>query len=122
MPTRLVGAGQQGCCTVHMAAASLLVLNAQVSLQRPPLLPPRQPLPLRLPSSLPPPLLPAPHPTGNLARFLNHSCNPNLMQQPVLIPGDSALRYRMCFFAFGLVQPPGGLQVACMVACTAAVG
>lgn len=101
---------------MHMAAASLLVLNAQVSLQRPPLLPPRQPF-----ASLPP-LLPAPHPTGNLARFLNHSCNPNLMQQPVLIPGDSALRYRMCFFAFGLVQPPGGLQVACMVACTAAVG
>lgn len=46
----------------------------------------------------------APFPTccaGNLGRFLNHSCSPNLMKQPVLIPGDSGLRYRMCFFAYG---------------------
>lgn len=44
---------------------------------------------------------PCPPRTGNLARFLNHSCSPNLMKQPVLVPGDSGLRYRMCFFAYG---------------------
>jgi SET domain-containing protein len=28
-----------------------------------------------------------------VARFLNHSCKPNLMSQPVLRQGDSGLRY-----------------------------
>ena len=38
---------------------------------------------------------------GNLARFLNHSCDYNLVKQPVLVPGHSGLRYRMAFFAMG---------------------
>ncbi|KAI3435941.1 hypothetical protein D9Q98_001999 [Chlorella vulgaris] len=37
--------------------------------------------------------------TGNLARFINHSCSPNLTIQPILRPGDSALRYLVGVFA-----------------------
>lgn len=40
--------------------------------------------------------LPAP---GNLARFINHSCDPNLCTQTVLREGDSALRYTVAIFA-----------------------
>jgi hypothetical protein len=39
-----------------------------------------------------------PH-AGNVARFINHSCEPNLLVQPVLRPGDSGLRYCVGLFA-----------------------
>jgi SET domain-containing protein len=48
----------------------------------------------RLPAALP--LQPL---AGNLARFINHSCSPNLTIQPILRPGDSALRYLVGVFA-----------------------
>ena len=50
----------------------------------------------RLPAHLPcrPACLPAcAYAAGSVARFLNHSCKPNLMSQPVLRQGDSGLRY-----------------------------
>ncbi|KAK9811340.1 hypothetical protein WJX72_002101 [[Myrmecia] bisecta] len=37
--------------------------------------------------------------SGNVARFLNSSCNHNLGIQVVLLPSDSALYYRISFFA-----------------------
>lgn len=37
--------------------------------------------------------------TGNLARFINHSCEPNLVLNPVLRPGDSGMRYCVAIFA-----------------------
>lgn len=40
------------------------------------------------------------HPAaGNLARFINHSCEPNLVLNPVLRPGDSGMRYCVAIFA-----------------------
>lgn len=43
--------------------------------------------------------LPSVLPAGNLARFINHSCEPNLLVQPVLRAGDSGLRYCVGLFA-----------------------
>ena len=44
--------------------------------------------------------LPArPRVAGSVARFINHSCQPNLITQPVLRQGDSALRYCNAFVA-----------------------
>lgn len=36
---------------------------------------------------------------GNVARFINHSCEPNLTTQPVLLEGDSGLCYTMVLVA-----------------------
>ncbi len=36
---------------------------------------------------------------GNIGRFINHSCDGNIVVQPVLTPGCSALFYRVAFFA-----------------------
>jgi len=36
---------------------------------------------------------------GNVARFINHSCNPNVIIQPVLRPGDSGLLYATTLIA-----------------------
>jgi hypothetical protein len=44
-------------------------------------------------------LLPFCEPAGNLARFINHSCEPNLIVQPVLRKGDSGMRYCVAIFA-----------------------
>jgi SET domain len=35
---------------------------------------------------------------GNVARFINHSCAPNLLKQTVLIEGDHGLKHRITFF------------------------
>ena len=42
---------------------------------------------------------------GNVGRFFNHSCSPNLMVQPVFTQGCSALRYRVAFVAVKEVAP-----------------
>jgi len=34
-----------------------------------------------------------------VGRFLNHSCQPNCIKQPVLVEGDSGLYYHVAFFA-----------------------
>lgn len=39
------------------------------------------------------------YPVGNVARFINHSCAPNLLVQPVLRPGDSGLKYGVALVA-----------------------
>lgn len=37
---------------------------------------------------------------GNVARYINHSCAPNLLVQPVLRgPGDSGLKYGVALVA-----------------------
>ena len=36
---------------------------------------------------------------GNLARFVNHSCDPNLFAQPVLSNHHDVRQSRICFFA-----------------------
>lgn len=36
---------------------------------------------------------------GNVARFINHSCDPNLLKQTVLVEGSSAIRYKQAFVA-----------------------
>lgn len=38
-------------------------------------------------------------PAGNVARFINHSCEPNLVVQPILAEGCSALRYLVAIVA-----------------------
>ena len=43
---------------------------------------------------------------GNIGRFFNHSCSPNLIVQPVLTKGCSGIRYRVAFVASEEV-PPG---------------
>ena len=45
----------------------------------------------------PPP--PPPPAAGNVARYINHSCDPNLLVHPVLRPGDSGLRYGIAMVA-----------------------
>ena len=35
---------------------------------------------------------------GNVARFINHSCSPNLLKQVVLTEGDDGLKHRIAFF------------------------
>ncbi|KAH7619306.1 putative Histone-lysine N-methyltransferase, H3 lysine-9 specific SUVH3 [Nannochloris sp. 'desiccata'] len=42
---------------------------------------------------------------GNIGRFFNHSCSPNVMVQPVLTQGCSALRYRVAFVAVQEIDP-----------------
>jgi len=42
---------------------------------------------------------------GNVGRFFNHSCSPNVMVQPVLTQGCSALKYRVAFVAVKEVDP-----------------
>ena len=42
---------------------------------------------------------------GNVGRFFNHSCSPNIMVQPVLTQGCSALRYRVAFVAVQEIDP-----------------
>jgi hypothetical protein len=42
---------------------------------------------------------------GNVGRFFNHCCSPNMMVQPVLTQGCSALRYRVAFVAVKEVEP-----------------
>ena len=54
------------------------------------------PWPPAIAPSLPPCAAP---PAGNIARFINHSCSPNLVAQAVLRPGDSGLRYGIAFVA-----------------------
>jgi len=36
---------------------------------------------------------------GNVARFINHSCDPNLVKQIVYTEGCSALKYKMVLVA-----------------------
>lgn len=36
---------------------------------------------------------------GNVARFFNHSCAPNLIMQAVLRQGDSSMKYCLALFA-----------------------
>lgn len=36
---------------------------------------------------------------GNVSRFFNHSCSPNMLVQPVLTAGCSGVRYRIAFVA-----------------------
>eukprot|EP01026_Neomeris_dumetosa_P063873 TRINITY_DN6066_c0_g1_i10.p1 TRINITY_DN6066_c0_g1~~TRINITY_DN6066_c0_g1_i10.p1 ORF type:complete len:102 (+),score=11.61 TRINITY_DN6066_c0_g1_i10:153-458(+) len=36
---------------------------------------------------------------GNVARFINHSCDPNLVKQTILVPGKSFLNFKIAFFA-----------------------
>lgn len=36
---------------------------------------------------------------GNVGRFINHSCDGNVVVQPVFTPGCSALFYRVALFA-----------------------
>ncbi len=47
-------------------------------------------------AAFPPAMLPR---AGNVARFINHSCTPNLVVQPVLRPGDSGLKYGVALVA-----------------------
>ncbi|KAL4458599.1 hypothetical protein ABPG75_013464 [Micractinium tetrahymenae] len=41
---------------------------------------------------------------GNIARYINHSCKPNLVVQPVLRPGDSGLKYGVTLVAQRLIE------------------
>ncbi len=36
---------------------------------------------------------------GNVARFINHSCDPNLLLQPVLTEGSSSVKYTVAIVA-----------------------
>lgn len=51
------------------------------------------------PRRCPPPALPPHTPAGNLARYLNHSCSPNVLIQAVLRQGDSGVSHCMGLFA-----------------------
>lgn len=41
---------------------------------------------------------------GNVARFLNHSCDPNLLTQAVLVEGSSFAHHKVAFF---VAEPEG---------------
>ena len=36
---------------------------------------------------------------GNVGRFINHSCDGNLVVQPTFVQGSSSLHYRVAMFA-----------------------
>ena len=40
-----------------------------------------------------------------MARFINHSCAPNLLKQTVLIEGDHGLKHRIAFFTTDVRRP-----------------
>lgn len=42
---------------------------------------------------------------GNVARFVNHSCEPNCQMQSVLVAGDSAMWHHVALFAIENVGP-----------------
>ena len=42
---------------------------------------------------------------GNLARFFNHSCGPNMTTQVVVIPGDNSISYRIGLVALETIPP-----------------
>eukprot|EP00887_Chlorella_sp_A99_P006422 scaffold3.g6422.t1 len=47
--------------------------------------------------------------TGNVTRLINHSCEPNLVVQPVLSEGDSGLRYHIALIA--ACHIPAGVEL-----------
>ena len=55
--------------------------------------------PLHPTESLSPSTPSIPSRAGSVARFVNHSCDPNLVVQPVLVEGGSALKYKLALVA-----------------------
>ena len=91
--------GQRGASCVYVLGRSCLrpcsaFHGGSVTADRLPAHPPCRP-PAWLPTTLSTPTCPPARPraAGSVARFLNHSCKPNLMSQPVLRQRDSGLRY-----------------------------
>ena len=52
---------------------------------------------------------------GNFCRFLNHSCDPNLVVQPVLSAHHDRTLAKFCFFACQNIKPEQQLTCATLL-------